>query len=349
MKRIQWDRKDGCYRNTRYTDCVTWRTKKKKKKYGGDWRIIISYKRPRPVFLSPWFEPSATAVRRFSVAIFRLVASRKNGGPLKLQARKFTPIRAANYLILSRGGYAVNANNRSLIVIRASARKLWKVLSLSYRSQWNNVPTIAKPYFPFVTSAISLYSFWWKKKKSSKNYRMKPFLGMKKWRLQLRAILSRIRDSTVHSILILIPTTLYHPPLSLSLSFSHIHKHTHIQACLDINALCPLFVDGRTAVPVYTNIPCPVGSIRSTAARTLCEGTNERATTSSRSEHCVGPLAPAGSPILIHSITVDNDRLNGPPAPDELWVIPTSMDVSSMNVHTLPTLDELLLTRHHII
>lgn len=228
MKRIQWDRKDGCYRNTRYTDCVTWRTKKKKKKYGGDWRIIISYKRPRPVFLSPWFEPSATAVRRFSVAIFRLVASRKNGGPLKLQARKFTPIRAANYLILSRGGYAVNANNRSLIVIRASARKLWKVLSLSYRSQWNNVPTIAKPYFPFVTSAISLYSFWWKKKKILQKLSDETIFGNEKMKASVACNIvtnkrfDRAQYSHPHS-----NHPISSPSFSFSLFLTHTQTHTH--------------------------------------------------------------------------------------------------------------------------
>lgn len=33
---------------------------------------------------------------------------------------------------------------------------------------------------------------------------------------------------------------------------------------------------------------------------------------------------PAGSPILIHSITADNDRLNGPPSLDELRCAPAA-------------------------
>lgn len=61
------------------------------------------------------------------------------------------------------------------------------------------------------------------------------------------------------------------------------------------------------------NIPCPAGRISGLAAvvrRRQGEG-----------EEDVGP---AGSPILIHSITADNDRVNGPLTLDELRGAPAA-------------------------
>lgn len=43
-----------------------------------------------------------------------------------------------------------------------------------------------------------------------------------------------------------------------------------------------------------------------------------------RSIHGALVDGPAGSPILIHSITADNDRLNGPPSLDELRCAPAA-------------------------
>lgn len=62
------------------------------------------------------------------------------------------------------------------------------------------------------------------------------------------------------------------------------------------------------------NIPCPAGRISGLAAvvrRRQGEG-----------EEDVGP---AGSPILIHSITADNDRVNGPLTLDELRGAPAPL------------------------
>lgn len=76
-----------------------------------------------------------------------------------------------------------------------------------------------------------------------------------------------------------------------------------------------------SAAAVYTNIPSH-GTYPSPADRG-CSTERVRAAPS-RGIHGALVDGPAGSPILIHSITADNDRLNGPPSLDELRCAPAA-------------------------
>jgi len=96
------------------------------------------------------------------------------------------------------------------------------------------------------------------------------------------------------------------PPLSLSLSLAR----SLARSCLDINARGPAVC---SAAAVYTNIPSH-GTYPGSGRRGCWKRTAARA----ERTRSVSRRGPAGSPILIHSITADNDRLNGPASLDEL-------------------------------